>query len=57
LHTAFQKALAGDDVKRQYADQGLTPQGSDSPEQFAAFMRADYERIARLVKIAGIKPE
>ena len=57
LHIAFQKALAGDEVKRQYADQGLTPQGSDSPQQFAAFMRADYERIARLVKIAGIKPE
>lgn len=57
LHTAFQKALAGDDVKKQYADQGLTPQGSDSPEQFAAFMRTDYERIARLVKVAGIKPE
>ncbi len=57
LHIAFQKALAGDEVKRQYADQGLTPQGSDSPQQFAAFMRVDYERIARLVKIAGIKPE
>jgi tripartite-type tricarboxylate transporter receptor subunit TctC len=57
LHIAFQRALAGDDVKKQYADQGLTPQGSDSPEQFAAFMRADYDRIARLVKIAGIKPE
>jgi tripartite-type tricarboxylate transporter receptor subunit TctC len=57
LHAAFQKALAGDDVKKQYAEQGLMPQGSESPEQFAAFMRADYERIARLVKIAGIKPE
>ncbi len=57
LHAAFQTALADNDVKRQYAEQGLPPQGSDSPEQFAAFMRADYERIARLVRIAGIKPE
>jgi tripartite-type tricarboxylate transporter receptor subunit TctC len=57
LHAAFQQALADNDVKRQYAEQGLPPQGSDSPEQFADFLRADYERIARLVRIAGIKPE
>jgi tripartite-type tricarboxylate transporter receptor subunit TctC len=57
LHAALQKVLADADVKQQYANQGLPPQGSDSPEQFDAFMRADYERIARLVKIAGIKPE
>jgi tripartite-type tricarboxylate transporter receptor subunit TctC len=56
-HAALQKVLADPDVKQQYANQGLPPQGSDSPEQFAAFMRADYDRIARLVKIAGIKPE
>jgi tripartite-type tricarboxylate transporter receptor subunit TctC len=56
-HAALQKALADADVKQQYANQGVPPQGSDSPEQFAAFMRADYDRIARLVKIAGIKPE
>ena len=31
--------------------------GEWSLEVVAAFMRADYERIARLVKIAGIKPE
>ncbi len=56
-HAALQKVLADADVKQQYANQGLPPQGSDSPEQFAAFLRTDYERIARLVKIAGIKPE
>lgn len=57
LHAAMQKALADPDVKQQYANQGLSPQGSESPAQFAAFLRADYDRIARLVKIAGIKPE
>lgn len=35
----------------------LPPQGGDSPDQFAAFMCADCDRIARLVKTAGIKPE
>ena len=57
IHAALQKTLADPDVKQQYANQGLPPAGSESPAQFAAFMHADYERIARLVKIAGIKPE
>ena len=57
IHAALQKALADADVTQQYANQGLPPAGSESPAQFAAFLRADYERIARLVKIAGIKPE
>jgi tripartite-type tricarboxylate transporter receptor subunit TctC len=57
VHAAIQKALADPDVTRQYANQGMPPSGSASPEQFAAFLRADYNRIARLVKIAGIKPE
>jgi tripartite-type tricarboxylate transporter receptor subunit TctC len=57
LHATIQKALADPDVKQQYANQGMLPAGSETPDQFAAFVRADYERIARLVKIAGIKPE
>ena len=57
VHAALQKALADPDVKQQFANQGLPPSGSASPEAFAAFVRADYERIARLVKTAGIKPE
>jgi tripartite-type tricarboxylate transporter receptor subunit TctC len=57
LHAALQQALSDPDVKHQYANQGVLPAGSASPEEFAAFMRADYDRIARLVKIAGIKPE
>jgi len=57
LHAAIQKTLADPEVKRQYANQGLAPAGSDSPAQFGVFLRADYDRIARLVKTAGIKPE
>lgn len=57
LHAALQKALSDPDVRQQYANQGLPPAGSESPEQFGEFIRADYDRIARLVKIAGIKPE
>ena len=37
--------------------QGLQPSGSASPEEFGRFFRADFERNAKLVKIAGVKPE
>ena len=57
LHAAIQKALADPDVVKAFASQGLTPSGSESPEAFAKYFRGDFERIAKLVQIAGIKPE
>jgi len=56
-HAAIQKALAAPDVKTQYANQGLVPAGSATPEEFDKFFRADYDRLAKLVRVAGIKPE
>lgn len=56
-HAAIQKALAAPDVKQLYAAQGLVPAGSASPEEFGRFFRADFERVEKLVRIAGIKPE
>src|SRR5262249_48315173 len=56
-HETLQKALASPDVKTQFANQGLVPTGSSSPAEFDKFFRADYDRLAKLVKIAGIKPE
>lgn len=57
LHGTIQKALAEPEVKQLYATQGLAPQGSSSPEEFGKLVRADFDRIAKLMKIAGIKPE
>src|SRR5215210_4467418 len=57
LHANIQKALADPEVVKAYAAQGLTPSGSESPEAFARYFRGDFERIAKLVQIAGIKPE
>lgn len=56
-HEATQKAIASSDVKTQFANQGLIPTGSESPAAFDRFFRSDYDRLAKLVKIAGIKPE
>ena len=57
LHAAIQKALADSEVVRLFAAQGVQPSGTESPEVFAKFFRADFERNAKLVKIAGVKPE
>ncbi len=57
LHGVIQKVLADADVKQLFANQGLYPLGSASPEEFARFYVADYERVEKLVKIAGVKPE
>ena len=57
LHGGIVKALADPEVVRLYAAQGLQPSPSASPEEFGRFFRADFERNAKLVKLAGLKPE
>lgn len=57
LHAMIQKVLAEPDLIQQFANQGLAPLGSASPEEFGRFFRADFDRIAKLVKLAGVKPE
>lgn len=57
LHATMQKALGEPDVKQLYAAQGLAPHGSASPEEFAKAVRDDFDRIGKLMKVAGIKPE
>jgi tripartite-type tricarboxylate transporter receptor subunit TctC len=44
-------------VRQLYANQGLAPRGSASPEEFAKFYRADFARMEKLAKVAGLKPE
>jgi tripartite-type tricarboxylate transporter receptor subunit TctC len=57
VHAAIQSVLADPGVKKLYATQGLVPQGSASPEEFRKHYLADFDQIARIVKIAGLKPE
>jgi tripartite-type tricarboxylate transporter receptor subunit TctC len=57
LHATTQKVLVEPDVKQHFANQGLSPLGSASPEAFGKFFRADFARMEKLVKVAGIKPE
>jgi len=57
LHVVILKALADPDVVRLYAAQGLQAGPSANPEAFGQFFRADFDRNAKLVKLAGLKPE
>ena len=57
LHGVTQKALAEPDVRQLYGTQGLAPLGSATPEEFGKFYRADFARMEKLAKVAGLRPE
>lgn len=44
------------EVQHSLAESGLEPL-KESPEQFGARMRRDYERLRDVVKAAKLKPE
>jgi len=56
LNLAVVKAVQSQDMGDQLAAQGADPV-SGTPEEYARFIREDYDTIARVVKSAGIKPE
>jgi tripartite-type tricarboxylate transporter receptor subunit TctC len=44
------------DVRDQLSAQGADPIGS-SPEEFAAYVKAEIEKWARVIKQAGVRAE
>ena len=56
LNAEFNAALAVPDVKEKLNDRGMTTAGGSS-ESFTAFIRAESDRWARVVKARGIKIE
>ncbi len=56
LSTEIAKILATPDVMEKLASQGAEPFFS-TPEQFAALMKADMVKYARVIKTANIKPD
>lgn len=57
LHAEMAKALAMPDVKEAFAKQGMDVAPSPSPEAYAQHMRSEQERLAALIRSAGIQPE
>jgi tripartite-type tricarboxylate transporter receptor subunit TctC len=56
LNAEAAKVLARSDVKATLAAQGLEVAAS-SPEQFAAYIKSEIARFAKIAKAAGIKPQ
>ena len=56
LHLETVNALAQPDVRAKYATLGMEPVGN-SPAEFAAVIKSDLARWAKVVKEAGIKPD
>jgi tripartite-type tricarboxylate transporter receptor subunit TctC len=53
LNAAIVKVLSAADVKEQFLQQGAEASPT-TPEEFARFIRADYDRIAKVAKVAGL---
>ena len=57
LHAEINKAMQSPDVRAKYSEMGMDDSVTRTPEEFAALVRADIARFAKLVKEAGIKIE
>jgi tripartite-type tricarboxylate transporter receptor subunit TctC len=57
LHAEINKAMQSPDLRAKYAEMGMDDSVTRTPEEFAALVRADIARFAKLVKEAGIKIE
>ena len=55
LYQETARAIAASDVQKWFASEGLQPVGN-KPEEFGAFIDAELEKWAKVIKAAGIKP-
>ena len=56
LHDELTRALAAPDVREKMLNLGAEPVGN-KPEEFAAYIRAEAEKYARVIKASGAKAD
>lgn len=56
LHTGVVRALQNPEVRQRLLNDGAEPIGS-SPEEFAAYLRSETVKWAKVTQAAGIKPD
>ena len=56
LNSVFVKLVNSPEVREQLIAQGVDPE-TNTPDEFAVFLRNEVSRAAQVVKAAGIKPE
>jgi len=57
LHAVVIKVMEDANVKKRLGDGGVEVVVSASPEAFGAFVKAENERWAKVIKDAGVVPE
>jgi tripartite-type tricarboxylate transporter receptor subunit TctC len=55
LHGSIRKALAAPEVREKLLNAGIEPASSNSPEEFAAFIRAQADTRAKVIQAVGMK--
>ena len=55
LHGSIKKVLAAPDVREKLANAGIEPTSSNTPEEFAAFIRSQAETRAKVIQAVGMK--
>jgi tripartite-type tricarboxylate transporter receptor subunit TctC len=55
LHRSIKKALAAPEVREKLLTAGIEPASSDTPEEFAAFIRAQADTRAKVIQAIGMK--
>jgi tripartite-type tricarboxylate transporter receptor subunit TctC len=55
LHASISKVLAMADVREKLLTAGIEPAGSKTPEEFAAFIRAQADTRAKVIQAVGMK--
>ena len=56
FNRVMNEALKSPELRKQYFELGEEP-AIGTPEDFARLIREDYEKMGKLVKLAGLKPE
>jgi tripartite-type tricarboxylate transporter receptor subunit TctC len=56
LHTVLVKILLSPEIERQFAQNGVEPANS-TPQQLAAYMRAETDRWGKVIRTSGIRLE
>ena len=57
LNAEMAKAAAAPDLRKRFLDQGIELVASATPDEFAAYIKAEVARYAKLARESGIKAE
>jgi tripartite-type tricarboxylate transporter receptor subunit TctC len=55
LHDSIRKALAAPEVREKLRNAGIEPANSNTPEEFAAFIRTQADTRAKVIQAVGMK--